>query len=89
MMSLNRMLSEWNDPQGARTMSDAEELIDALAKCCTQRGARMQIMREWMRTYPPYTFRYTTLWDEFAARKDALPWFNEDGVPVDEAMKDE
>jgi len=49
---------------------------ERLAKCCTQRGARMQIMRDWMRTYPPYSFRYTTLWDEFAAYKDALPWFD-------------
>ncbi|MCP4101998.1 MAG: hypothetical protein GY750_11295 [Lentisphaerae bacterium] len=28
--TLNELLTEWNDPLGARTMSDAEYLIDKL-----------------------------------------------------------
>lgn len=55
---------------------------ERLAQCCTQRGARMQIMREWMREFPAYSHRYATMWDQFAARKDALPWFDDDGVPT-------
>lgn len=29
-MTITEMLNDWNDPHGARTMSDAEKLIDAL-----------------------------------------------------------
>jgi len=80
-MSLNRMLSEWNDPQGARTMSDAEELIDALAKCCTQRGARMQIVYEFLN-------RKTGLggpvewWYFVEEHPEAKDWFDEDDARV-------
>jgi hypothetical protein len=30
MDKLEELLKDWNDPLGARTMSDAEDLIDAL-----------------------------------------------------------
>jgi len=67
------------DPQGARTMSDAEELIDALAKCCTQRGARMQIMREILTAQVGPSIEDGDYYPEIAS------WFDEDGVPVDTA----
>lgn len=57
--------------------------VEALSKCCTQRGARMQIMREWMDSNrgigPP-----TEWWYFVEERPEAAKWFDADGVPVRE-----
>lgn len=59
-----------------------EKEINAANKLATQRGARMQIMREWMTktfsTHPPY--------DEISKyfyldHPEARGWFDENGVP--------
>jgi len=60
-----------------------------LAECCTQRGARMQIMREWMDNYEAGSLWTGSVWDALAEIRDADKWFDEDGVPVDEVMEDE
>lgn len=53
----------------------AKQRIEELERLATQRGARMQIMRAWMRTYGH--------WDRFLQdREDAVDWFDEYGVPV-------
>ena len=46
-----------------------------------ERGERMKAMRQWMTEFPAYSHRYATMWDQFAAKKDALPWFK-DGEPL-------
>lgn len=49
----------------------------------TQRGARMQIMRRWMREYPYGNgFGNYRCWDHFLKTyPEAVNWFDEDGVP--------
>lgn len=51
--------------------------IEKLERLSTQRGARMQIMREWMvRHY---------IWDPLLRENiEASDWFDADGVPVRE-----
>jgi hypothetical protein len=54
---------------------------EALSKCCTQRGARMQIMHDWMTN--PTDSGLSTEWEYFLdERPDAEAWFDADGVPV-------
>ena len=52
-----------------------EEEIRDLQKCCSQRGARMQMMQNWLRS--------TGNWKAFSAFYHGTPdmWFDEDGVP--------
>ncbi len=50
----------------------------------TQRGARMQIMREWMQqySYEKSNFFDNSCWHDFMkAHPEAADWFDEDGVP--------
>lgn len=63
-----------------------KEENERLSKCCTQRGARMQIMREFIKR--------NVITDSFGRDKlinecpEAAGWFDADGVPV-EVLKDE
>ena len=57
----------------------------SFASLASERGARMQIMREWMQQtfyqHPPYR----KLWRWFQHdHSEAADWFDEDGVPVRE-----
>lgn len=47
---------------------------ERLRKCCSQRGARLQVLREWMRE---------DSWKAFCFfHPEAREWFDDDGVPV-------
>lgn len=77
----------WDSAEyNARRAEAAEKENERLRKCCTQRGARMQIMREWME-------QQTGLggpgewWYFCEERPAAADWFDKDGVPIDAAMK--
>jgi len=62
-------------------IAELEAKVERLQKCCTQRGARMQIMREWLDSNrglgPP-----TEWWYFCEERPSAKKWFDADGVPV-------
>lgn len=54
--------------------------MDDLRKKATQRGARMQLMRDWLAS--PENGAGSAEWDWFCERyPNALDWFDEDGVP--------
>lgn len=56
---------------------------ERLAKCCTQRGSRMQIMREFLGT--PNAFEGPNEWWYLLdVHPEAADWFDADGVPIDE-----
>lgn len=59
--------------------------VKALSKCCTQRGARMQIMRDFLvKIDEPHM---DMGWRRFVAdynHPEAAGWFDADGVPVGE-----
>lgn len=55
-----------------------------LQKLATQRGARMQIMREWMHGQPASGLNPGTILDDFEdARPESAEWFYGNGVPID------
>ena len=64
-----------------REISQLRAENEALKKCCTQRGARMQIMRDWMDSKlgigPP-----TEWWYFIEERPEAAKRFDADGVPI-------
>ena len=63
-----------------QTIRELRQENEQLKKCCTQRGARMQIMREWINRHPQYM--PWTNWDAFLyQRQEAEDWFDNDGVP--------
>ena len=58
---------------------DAE--IERLAKCCTQRGAREQLLKEFMESRT--TNGVDSMWTIYCKiNPDAKSWFDGDGVPV-------
>jgi hypothetical protein len=75
-------LREAVDPVGYR--KDKE--IERLRKCCAQRGARMQIMREWMNGTTKRSW-HSEWWYFCEERPEARKWFDEHGVPVDAARE--
>ena len=59
------------------TLAERDKEIERLRKCCSQRGARMQIMRSWVVTAANINWDYIR------------EWFDEQGVPVKcEALSD-
>jgi hypothetical protein len=53
--------------------------LERVNKCCTQRGARMQIMREWMLL--PRGLGPPTEWEYFTEeRPESKQWFDADGA---------
>ena len=53
--------------------------IDRLRQQVTQRGARMQVMRDYLTRYSGPS---TTLWRDFCrVCPEAAAWFDEEGVP--------
>jgi hypothetical protein len=53
--------------------------IERLRQQVTQRGARMQVMRDYLTRYSGPS---TTLWRDFCrVRPEAAAWFDEEGVP--------
>jgi predicted nuclease with TOPRIM domain len=63
------------DAEGEQSGSETE--IEQLRKKATQRGARMQIMREWMATRAGMR-----VWASFCLEHpEAADWFDADGVP--------
>lgn len=67
-------------------IAELEEENTQLAKLATQRGARMQILWQWMNSQVPdqrfETVRDQLLWGNHDLRRIAS-WFDEDGVPVE------
>jgi hypothetical protein len=58
---------------------EAADEIERLRQQVTQRGARMQLMREYLGRY---TDGNGTLWGDFLRTKPhAASWFDADGVP--------
>ena len=68
-----------------RTLRNAgvnlQEENDQLRKCCTQRGARMQIMKEWMENFEAGSLWTGSVWDALCEIRDSDVWFDADGVP--------
>lgn len=73
--------------------SDTDKIITALeqheslSKQASQRGARLQIMRDWMKKHSVIMNEFgdeQSAWSAFADYHDADSWFDEDGVPVRE-----
>jgi hypothetical protein len=61
----------------------ADKRIEELEKLASQRGARMQIMRDWM--VEQEAEGYVSVWHKFLRRRlYAEDWFDGDGVPVRE-----
>lgn len=59
----------WIEDPGKTTQDELQYYKNQAA----QRGARMQMLREWFRIYE---------WDKFVrAHPEAKDWFDEDGVP--------
>lgn len=79
-----RLTREYNETlqmaaNQAVTIKEQINEIERLRKCCTQRGARMQIMREWLDS--PHGIGPPTEWWYFCEeRPEAKGWFDEDGV---------
>ena len=58
---------------------EAADEIERLRQQVTQRGARMQVMRDYLTRYSGPS---TTLWRDFCrVRPEAAAWFDEEGVP--------
>lgn len=59
-----------------------QEIWD-LQKCCGQRGARMQIMREWLAGMESGSlWEGDDAWEALVeARPEAADWFDDRGVP--------
>ena len=58
------------------------EAVEKLEKCCTQRGARMQRMKEWM-DVNDHEDSDKSCWEIFLYDECDEPesWFDKDGVP--------
>ena len=64
-----------------RRIEKLEAKLAEANKKGTQRGARLQIMREWMELYR-CDADYLTIWDRLIGeRPEAKDWFDDDGVP--------
>ncbi len=76
-----------SNPVGtAAKCKEQEAEIERLRKCCTQRGERMQIMREYMegRKVGVIKGHVWTQWMIFlGSGNEANDWFDKDGVPKD------
>jgi predicted RNase H-like nuclease (RuvC/YqgF family) len=83
---LRREVEDWKAMDSA-TKGMSEELkrslfaeIESLRKKAGQRGARMQIMQEWIEQAPSPTD--LSLWGHFLDdHPEAADWFDDDGVP--------
>ena len=63
--------------------AELQDEIDRLKKLATQRAARLQIMREWMRSQPAGGLNPVSILDAFEDdRPESVDWFDIDGVPV-------
>jgi hypothetical protein len=78
--------SEW-ERMGEAAPHDQQSEIErlraeneSLKKCCTQRGARMQIMRDWMDSNLGLGGP-SEWWYLVEERPEAAEWFDTDGVP--------
>lgn len=65
---------------------DIKSLISDLQKCCGQRGARLQILHDYLtQEMCAYPFNGVTLWDRFVSKRrsqgETTDWFDDDGVP--------
>jgi hypothetical protein len=73
---------EYDQRNAAMSQEESAQILaenERLAKCCTQRGARMQIMRDWL----AYPSQPSDGWERFVtANPSAGQWFDSDGVPV-------
>jgi hypothetical protein len=79
-----RLMAEQSESIMSRELLDeARAENERLRKCCTQRGARMQIMREWLGSDRRVSGPPTEWWYFCAERPEAIKWFDDDGVPVD------
>lgn len=57
--------------------------LDELRKQSTQRGARMQVMRQWLIDFYDDGVFQMSAWDAFLNdHPEAEGWFDERGVPV-------
>lgn len=70
-----------------RRMTELEAENERLAECCTQRGARMQIMREWMDNFEAGSLWTGSVWDALSEIRDSDLWFDADGVPLETTQK--
>jgi len=64
----------------AHELMAAKTRIEELEKCCTQRGARMQLLKKFMESRT--TNGIDSVWVVYCKiRSNAESWFDDDGVP--------
>jgi hypothetical protein len=64
--------------------AELQDELDKYKKLATQRGARMQIMLEWMAKQPTSGLGPANVMTKFIDdRPEAFEWFDHHGVPVD------
>jgi hypothetical protein len=68
----------WDDAE--RELAEAREEIERLRKKAGQRGARMQMMFEWMQQKNHWP--WFVIHRRESGRDDATSWFDADGVPL-------
>ena len=71
------------------TEAELKSRLEELEKLATQRGKRIQIMREWMRHEWLSGYMYKTVWMAFIGKHpEEAGWFDADGVPVRNAREE-
>ena len=76
------MITITEDVRDVSLLTECQLRIAELEKCCTQRGARMQLMRNWM-MINDHEDSTMSCWEVFCYDKEDEPsgWFHADGVP--------
>jgi hypothetical protein len=65
-----------------KELEGADRVANGFAQTACQRGARMQVMREWMECEQIDIAGAPYAWDEFVNDKpEAADWFDDEGVP--------
>jgi len=65
-----------------RELEGADRVANSFAQTACLRGARMQVMREWMKCTELMWNCTHRPWDMFIeSRPDAAAWFDDEGVP--------
>jgi hypothetical protein len=80
-----KLLDEMSKKELRQRIEELSRQSQKFASLASQRGARMQIMREWMLGI---YYRPTHVWDEFLREyREAENWFDDAGVPVREGRE--
>lgn len=89
-MAIEKTMSHVEREIYENEISQMRREIEQLSRCCSQRGARMQIMREFMRGQPTAGLNPHSVLDVFEYyRPESIKGFDSEGVPVGRPLRGE